>query len=121
MYKAVVAFTLGMAVAGSAFAADANAGKEVFTKKCAMCHSVEAGKNKMGPSLAGVVGRKAGTAPDYNYSDAMKGYGKEWTAETLEPWLTDPKATVPGTKMVFAGLKNKDDRDNVIAYLETLK
>jgi len=122
MYKKALAFGIGMIVAGSAYAAgDAEAGKEVFAKKCAACHSIEAGKNKMGPTLAGVVGRKAGAVDGYNYSEALKASGKEWTAEVLEAWVKDPKGTVPGTKMIFPGLPADADRDNLVAYLATLK
>jgi cytochrome c len=113
---------LGMLVAaGSAYAAgDAAAGKQVF-KKCALCHTAEPGKNKIGPSLAGVIGRESGTAPNYNYSEAMKNAHKKWTPEELDTYLTDPRKEVPGTKMIFPGLKDEKDRQNVIAYLETLK
>ncbi|HJT07371.1 MAG TPA: cytochrome c family protein [Stellaceae bacterium] len=120
--RVFVTAMLGMLVAaGSAYAAgDAAAGKEVF-KKCALCHTTEAGKNKIGPSLAGVVGRESGTAPNFNYSDAMKNAHKKWTPEELDTYLTDPRKAVPGTKMIFPGLKDEKDRQNVIAYLETLK
>ncbi len=110
-----------LVAAGSAYAAgDAAAGKEVF-KKCALCHTTEAGKNKIGPSLAGVMDREAGTAPNFNYSDAMKNFKHKWTSEELDIYLTDPRKLVPGTKMIFPGLKDEKDRQNVIAYLETLK
>ncbi|HLY54658.1 MAG TPA: cytochrome c family protein [Stellaceae bacterium] len=99
---------------------DAAAGQVIF-KKCALCHSPDAGVNKVGPSLHGVVGRKSATIADFNYSDAMKAANKTWDAATLDTYLTDPKATVPGTKMIFPGLKEAKDRQDVIAYLETLK
>lgn len=99
---------------------DPDAGKKTF-QKCGICHSVEAGKNKIGPSLYGVVGRKSASIPDFAYSDAMKAANKTWDAATLNEWLTNPKALVPGTKMIFAGLPSQTDRDNVIAYLSTLK
>jgi cytochrome c len=117
----VMAMLGTLVAAGSAYAAgDAAAGKEIF-KKCALCHTTEAGKNKIGPSLAGVVGRESGTAPNYSYSDAMKSAKKKWTPEELNTYLTDPRKEVPGTKMIFPGLKDEKDRQNVIAYLETLK
>jgi cytochrome c len=75
----------------------------------------------VGPSLFGVVGRPAGTAPGYNYSEANKSSGKTWDDATLDTYLTNPKALVPGTKMVFPGLPDAADRANVIAYLDTLK
>ncbi len=120
--KVFVAAMLGMLVgAGSAHAAgDPEAGKEVF-KKCALCHTTEPGKNKIGPSLAGVMDREPGTAPNFNYSDAMKNFKHKWTLEELDIYLTDPRKLVPGTKMIFPGLKDEKDRQNVIAYLQTLK
>jgi cytochrome c len=104
--------------AGSA--ADIDAGKAVF-KKCALCHTDEPGKNKIGPSLFGIVGRKSASLTNYNYSDAMKGFDHTWDPQTLDTYLTDPHAIIPGTKMIFPGLKDKADRDNLIAYLESLK
>jgi cytochrome c len=101
-------------------AADVEAGKTAF-KKCALCHTTEAGKNKIGPSLFGIVGRKSATLEDFNYSEAMKKFDHTWDEGTLDEYLTDPRATVPGTKMIFLGIKDKTERDDVIAYLETLK
>jgi cytochrome c len=110
-----------LAAAPAARAQDAAQGELVFKHNCAICHTVEAGKNKIGPSLAGVVGRKAGTAPGYSYSDANKNSGITWSEAELDKYLTDPRGVVPGTKMLFAGLKNPDDRKNVIAYLKQQK
>jgi cytochrome c len=95
---------------------DPVAGEKVFNQ-CKGCHTVEEGKNRIGPSLYGVVGRKAGSIDGFNYSPAMKSAGLTWTVETLDKYLADPKAVVPGNKMAFAGLKNEQDRQNVIAYL----
>jgi cytochrome c len=106
--------------AGSAAAGDVEAGKTAF-KKCALCHTAEAGKNKIGPSLFGIVGRKSATVENFNYSEAMKKFDHTWDEETLDTYLADPRATVPETKMIFPGIKDKAERDNVIAYLETLK
>ena len=99
---------------------DADAGKKVF-QKCSICHSPEKGVNKIGPSLWGVVGRPSASISDFSYSEPMKGANKTWDAATLDTYLTNPKAMVPGTKMIFPGLKEEADRQNVIAYLETLK
>ena len=111
---------LGTGAVGSASAADVEVGKTAF-KKCALCHTTEAGKNKIGPSLFGIVGRKSATLDDFNYSEAMKKFDHVWDEETLDKYLADPRATVPGTKMIFPGIKDKTERDDVIAYLETLK
>ena len=101
-------------------AADVDAGKEDF-KKCALCHTAEAGKNKIGPSLFGVVGRKSASVDNYSYSDAMKKFDHTWDPETLDKYLADPRAVVPNTKMIFPGIKDEKERQDVIAYLETLK
>jgi cytochrome c len=102
-----------------AFAAgDAANGEKVFNR-CKACHTVEQGKNRVGPSLFGVVGRKAGTEPGFAYSDAMKNSGMTWTEDSLEKYLADPKAAVPGNKMAFPGVKDEKERDDVIAYLKT--
>lgn len=95
-------------------------GKQIFQSRCAMCHSTEAGVNKMGPSLANVVGRKAGEQPDFNYSSALKKSGVTWTPSTLDKWLTNPHQFVPGDRMPFPGLSSKDQRNDVIAYLQSL-
>jgi cytochrome c len=107
--------------AGPSLAADVEAGKTAF-KKCALCHTIEAGKgNKIGPSLFGVVGRKSASLDNFNYSENMKKFDHTWDEGTLDAYLADPRGTVPGTKMIFPGIKDKAERDDVIAYLETLK
>ena len=94
---------------------DAAAGRLVF-RKCQACHSMEPGKTILGPSLAGVMGRKAGSDPNYNYSPAMKQANIVWDAKTLDVYLSDPQKVVPGNKMPFPGLKTEHDRADVIAY-----
>jgi cytochrome c len=107
--------------AGDGLSAEAEAGKTAF-KKCALCHATEAGKsNKIGPSLFGVVGRKAASLENFNYSEGMKKFEHAWDEQTLDLYLADPRGAVPGTKMIFPGIKDKTERDDVIAYLETLK
>ena len=101
-------------------AADIEAGKVAF-KKCALCHTTESGKNKIGPSLFGVVGRKSASVDNFSYSEGMKNFDHTWDAETLDTYLADPRTVVPGTKMIFPGIKDKTEREDVIAYLETLK
>jgi cytochrome c len=99
-------------------AQDAALGEKVFLK-CKICHQIGDGaKNAVGPVLNGVVGRKAGTYPDYAYSDANKNSGITWDEATLKEYLKNPRAKVPGTKMIFPGLTKDDDIDNVIAYLK---
>ena len=93
-------------------------GETLFKKNCAICHTLEEGKNKIGPSLAGVVGRKAGSVPGFAYSAANKNSGDTWDEATLDTYLTDPRKFMPGTKMVFAGLKNSEDRKALIEYLK---
>jgi cytochrome c len=110
-----------VAVSASARAdGDPEAGKQVF-KKCHACHNVgESARNAVGPELDGIVGRKAGSVEGYNYSDANKSSGITWDAATLDVYLKDPKAKVPGTKMAFPGLPSDKDRADVIAYLSTI-
>lgn len=119
--KLLIALTAITALSASAaFAADAEAGGKVFKAQCAACHSVVEHKKVIGPSMFGVFGRKAGTE-DFAYSEANKNSGLVWDAATLEKYLTSPKTVVPGTKMTYAGLKNDEQRADLIAYLATVK
>jgi cytochrome c2 len=102
-------------------AADPAAGRAVFRSQCALCHSVQPGHNMIGPSLSGVVGRRAGSEPGYAYSAANKNANLTWTPQVLNNYLESPQAMIPGTKMPYAGLKDSTQRANLIAYLETLK
>ena len=106
-------------VAGAA--GDAAAGAQLFKAQCGACHSTEAGKNGVGPSLAGVIGRKSGSVPGFRYSAANRDAAITWNAEVLDHYLTNPREVIPGTIMPFAGLSNATQRANLIAYLETLK
>jgi cytochrome c len=108
-------------LATPARAQNAEAGEAIFKRQCAICHSVQPGKNMIGPSLAGVVGRHAGTAPGFKYTQANRDSGKTWDPAALDTYLTDPRATIPGTTMMFAGVKDKQQRTDLIAYLGTLK
>jgi cytochrome c len=106
-----------LATAPSRADGDADKGKKVFAK-CMACHTLEAGKNKVGPSLHGIIGRKSGSIEGFSYSDAMKNANLTWDEETLDKYLAAPKKEVPGNKMAFPGLPKEDDRKNVIAYLK---
>lgn len=101
----------------AAFSADLKKGAKVF-KKCRACHVVDKEKNKVGPHLVGLFGRKSGTVEKFKYSKAMKEAGIEWSADTLSEYLKKPKKFVPGTKMVFAGLKKEAQITDLIAYLQ---
>ena len=115
----VVGFTALLAAFASPAMADgdAAAGEKVFNK-CKACHTLEEGKNKVGPSLHGVMGRAAGTLEGFKFSSAMSESGLTWDDETMAKFLAKPKDLVAKTKMSFAGLKKEDDIENVIAYLK---
>jgi cytochrome c len=95
---------------------DAQRGAQVFVQ-CKICHSLEAGKNMVGPSLHGLFGRKSGSVPGFAYSPAMKNANVTWNDDTLSKYLADPKAFVPGDKMVFAGIKDPSKLGDLLAYL----
>lgn len=97
------------------------AGPPVAFAQCISCHSVKPGVNGVGPSLHGIVGRKAAAVPGYAYSDPLKNAGLTWDEATLDKWLTAPMTMVPGTKMVFPGMPDPARRKAVIDYLNTLK
>ena len=99
---------------------DPTAGQTVFATHCAVCHSTEPGVNKIGPSLAGIVGSKSGTVPGFNFSAEMKDANVTWDDANLDKYLANPNGFVHGTKM-FVNLPSETDRENVIAYLDTLK
>jgi cytochrome c len=111
-----------VALAGSAAlaAGDPAAGEKVFTSKCKVCHVADAEKKKVGPSLYHVFGRQAGTLKGFKYSEAMKKSGITWTEETLDAYLADPKGYVKGNRMTFLGLRQEQDRADVIAYLKQI-
>ena len=107
-------------VATPATAQDAAAGEKAFVQ-CKACHSLVAGQNRIGPSLAGVVGRKSASVAGFSYSAAMKAKAVSWTEANLDAYLTKPMAYVPGTRMAFAGIADAKKRKDLIAYLKTLK
>lgn len=110
---------LGSTSALAAIPAGHAAHGAVVFHQCQLCHVITAGQNRVGPSLHGVVGRHSGIVPGYTYSSANKNSGIVWTEDKLFAYLENPRAYVPGTKMSFAGLKNPQDRADVIAYLKT--
>ena len=101
-------------------AGNPDAGKTVFATHCAVCHATEDGQNKIGPSLAGIVGSKSGSVPGFEFSAAMKNAGITWDDAELDKFLANPAGDVHGTKM-FVNLPSESDRQNVIAYLHMLK
>ncbi len=114
----VLASVVILASAGSALAQDLAAGETSF-KKCLPCHAVGAdAKNKVGPLLNGLEGRKSGTIEGYNYTDANKNSGITWTEAEFRDYIKDPRAKIKGTKMVFAGIKNDNEITNLWAYLK---
>jgi cytochrome c len=119
--KICAAATIALLAAASfdrALAQDAAAGEKAFLI-CKTCHQIgETAKNTIGPVLNGVIGRKAGTYPGYNYSDANKDSGLTWDETTFREYIKDPKAKVPGTKMTYAGIKDDKKIDDLIAYLK---
>lgn len=102
----------------ASFTTDVAAGEKVFAL-CRSCHVLDEGVNRVGPSLHKVVGRASGTVAGFSYSDANKNSGVTWTTDVLFKYLEDPKAFMPGTKMAFPGIKDAQDRANLVAYLES--
>lgn len=121
---ALAAGMIGLATfaAGGAEAAsgDVDAGHKAFAA-CAACHGTTAGARKLGPTLFGVVGRKAGTVAGFNSSPALAKSGKTWTPDQLDAFIANPRKAVPGTRMPYAGMRDAAQRKALIAYLATLK
>ena len=115
----LASIALGLATP-AASAGAAMSGSDVFIGECSGCHSVAPGRNKMGPSLFAVVGRRAATIAGFPYSDGMKNSGIVWQPETLHAYLSDPAAAVPGCRMPYPGLKDLSMRSALIDYLSTL-
>jgi cytochrome c len=103
-------------VAHAQGAGEAQRGAQIFAQ-CKICHSLEPGKNTLGPSLHGLIGRKAGSVPGYSYSPAMKSANIVWNDDTLSKYLVDPKAFIPGDKMAFPGIKDPGKLGDLLAYL----
>jgi cytochrome c len=115
--SALTVLGVTLASVGSSSAADVEAGKAAFNK-CMACHAIgEGAKNKVGPELNGLDGRHSGTVEGYAYSDANKNSGITWNEAEFKEYLKNPKAKVPGTKMVFAGITKQSELDNLWAYV----
>jgi len=113
-------FATVLLLGGPARAQDVQAGQRIFRSQCTLCHAAQPGRNLVGPSLFGVVGRQSGTLSGYHYSPAMSNAHLTWDAATLGRYLENPRAVVPGTLMAYVGLKDPTQRANLIAYLATL-
>jgi len=125
MKKVIIAgvFALAFIPATAQADGDAKKGESVF-RKCKVCHDAVTEKNKIGPHLVSIIGRKAGVAKGYNYSAAMKKAGEAglvWTDQNLHKYIENPRKAVKGNKMPFPGLRKKSDRDDLFAYLKSLK
>jgi cytochrome c len=116
MMRIPLVLTLALAMIAAARGADVEKGKTIF-EKCAACHSLESGKNDDAPNLSGILGRKIASVEDYRYSAAMKRSDVVWSESTLNSFLEDPQGFVPGNRMPFDGLKEKADREDLLAYL----
>jgi cytochrome c len=119
---AVAALALGLQslalLSGAARAEGDPVKGEAAFKECAACHKLEPGANNVGPSLHGIIGRKAAEIADFRYSPAMKRSGITWTPETLDKFMTEPQVLVPANRMPYAGLKDPASRADLIAYLQ---
>ncbi len=122
--SAIAACLLAACSIGSlrpARAADAVSGERIFKTQCGACHAAEAGKNRIGPSMFGIVGRPSGAVGGFRYSAANKNAGLTWDTATLDRYLINPREAIPGTSMTYAGLRNEAQRADVVAYLDSLK
>ena len=114
---AAVLLAMAQLAQTQAHAQDVSAGEQSF-KKCLPCHAIgEGAKNKVGPELNGIDGRHSGTAPDYHYSDANENSGIVWNKAEFVEYIRDPRAKIKGTKMIFPGIKNEREAENLWAYL----
>lgn len=117
-----LAITAALSLSTAYGAGDTRAGEHVFTTKCASCHRVgPQARGGFGPPLNALIGRKAGSTNDYRYSDAMKASAVVWTDDTLRAFVKSPGKVVPGNKMLFWGLRNEQEIDDLLAYLRTFQ
>ena len=120
LFAGALALTCGQALTTEVRAQSADDGRQVYKQVCSICHEVTPDKNRTGPTLFGIVGRKTGAVPGFHYSDANKNANLTWDAATLDRYLTNPRGVVPGTTMAYAGLKDDKKRSDLIVYLATL-
>ena len=113
----LICLVLLLGLAACSVPGNPSEGEKIATTSCRTCHELDSGGNNTGPSLQGLFGRKSGTYPDYDYSDAMKNAGVVWTPETLDRYLLGPRTMVPGTKMSFGSMWDATTRRDVISYL----
>jgi cytochrome c len=119
---AILILAGALLAAAPAAAGDARRGEAVYAAKCALCHTTAlGGPTVLGPNLFGVVGRKAGADASFSYSRAMKSAGFTWSRRRLRTYLSAPGKVVPGTRMTYVSLKSRSQRNDLIAYLDTLK
>jgi cytochrome c len=116
----VIAGVMTLVIVTQAWAQDAANGERLFKADCSICHSPQPGRNLIGPSLFNVVNRHSGEIANFHYSDANRQSGLIWNVATLDRYLTAPRDLVPGTKMTFPGLKDNQQRADLITYLATL-
>ena len=119
-WRAIPFLLVGLLTGAAHAGGDPTRGADVFRQNCAACHSQERGQNLVGPSLFSVVGRAAASIADFSYSAAMKRSGVVWTADKLMAYLKAPRQYMPGVKMMFPGLSDEKDRENIVAFLATL-
>jgi cytochrome c len=112
--------TSGFLLPAQTLAQNPDDGRQVFKQVCSLCHEVAPDKNRTGPSLFGIVGRKTGSVTGFHYSEANKNAGLIWQPSTLSRYIADPRGIIPGTTMAYSGLKDEKKRADLIAYLQTL-
>jgi cytochrome c len=120
IWGAAIVAVLLLGPASAALADDFADGQSIFKRQCSICHSVAPGQNRIGPTLFGVVGRAAGSVPGFPYTADHKKLGITWDAANLDKYLANPRAMVPDTSMIYRGLKNDAQREDLVAYLATL-
>jgi cytochrome c2 len=116
----MLALTLGQFCLAGGVRAEED-GERLFRSTCGICHTIQPGQNRVGPSLAGIVGRRAGTALGFSYSEANKNSNVVWDEVQLDQYLNDPKEFMPGTKMIYLGMKDPEKRKALINYLRDPK